>query len=76
MSQLTLDFARAEVAKLDKECREQFRLGSERRDMFLVVHCWEYHRLWHEREAAQQRLRHWELAIEPANDTQRPTGTR
>lgn len=78
MNQLTLDFARGDVAKLDKECKEAFQLGSERRDMFAIYHCWEYHRLHQLREEARERVRHWEraLGIEPANDTTRPAAER
>lgn len=80
MSQLVLDFARAEVAKLDKQCRETFQAGTDFRpvtqgDMAHSLQLyWEYHRLWHEREEARQRLARMQSAItgEPANDTQRP----
>lgn len=76
-AQLTLDFARGEVAKLDKECREAFQRGSEfhpttEGDVAHVMWlCWEFHRLHQLRMEARQRLRHWELAVhgEPSNDT-------
>lgn len=76
-AQLTLDFARGEVAKLDKECAEAFRRGTEFHpvtvpDMVhLLQQCWEFHRLHQLRMEARVRLRHWELAVhgEPSNDT-------
>jgi hypothetical protein len=70
-AQLTLDFARGEVAKLDKECREAFRAGSEAEGLHTIQLCWEFHRLHQLRKEARERLRHWELAVhgEPSNDT-------
>ena len=76
-AQLTLDFARSEVAKLDKDCREAFQRGTEFHpctvpDMVHLLNtCWEFHRLHQLRMEARQRLLHWELAVngEPQNDT-------
>jgi len=77
MSQLVLDFARAEVAKLDKQCRETFQAGTDflpvtQADMAHSLQLyWEYHRLWRAREEARVRLARMECAISgtPANDT-------
>ena len=76
-AQLTLDFARGEVAKLDKDCAEAFRRGSgfhpvTSYDMaHLLQQCWEFHRLHRLRMEARERQLHWQLAVNgaPANDT-------
>lgn len=76
-AQLTLDFTRGEVQKLDKECREAFRRGTEFHPVtnycmaHLLQQCWEFHRLHQLRMEARERLLRWELAVHgaPANDT-------
>ena len=70
MSQNILDFARAEVAKLEKQCADVFKAGSEFRPavegdgQHMWWLCAEYHRLSTLRQEARERLAKLERSIE------------
>lgn len=79
MNQLTFDFAKADLVRLDQQCADAFKAGSEFRPCLegdvqhLYWTCIEYHRLSELRREARERVQMHELRMEkPANDT---TGT-
>jgi hypothetical protein len=79
VNQLTFDFAKAELQKLEVQCAQAFEAGSifhptrEGDAQHLVWMCWEYHRLSEARREARERIQLHEMRLQrPANDT---TGT-